>query len=142
MGADRTAQEAWAWHPPTRYGWTRWVGEKGEHGETSTGAARCRAEPAPHHVWRSLRPSTAVRFRSGPNPAEGCLVTTRARDRQGHETTTWFLFRFGATVAVDEGAQRAAPSLPVAGVAAHAIAGELEQYPGQVFTAMPLGMLG
>jgi hypothetical protein len=83
-----------------------------------------------------------VRFRSGLNPAEGCLVTTNKRDSQGNETTSRFLFRFGGVVAVDAGAQHEAPHLPAASEAAYAIARTLEQYPGQVFTVMPLGVFG
>jgi hypothetical protein len=84
-----------------------------------------------------------VRFHSGANPAEGCLVTitTHALDGRSEETTARFLYRFGTVVAVDAGAQRVAPYLPVVSAAAQAIARTLERYPGQVFTAMPLGVL-
>jgi hypothetical protein len=81
-------------------------------------------------------------FRSGPNPADGCLITAHGHDVRGNETTAQYLFRFGIYLAVDQGAQRAAPSLPVAGAAAHTIARTLEQYPGQIVNTLPLGVFG
>jgi len=83
-----------------------------------------------------------VRFRSGPNPAEGCLVVMRGHDRRGDETTAQFIMRFGVLLAVDDGAQRAAPSLPLAGGTARAVAYQLAQYPGQVVNTLPLGVVG
>jgi hypothetical protein len=86
---------------------------------------------------------TEVRFRSGPNPAEGCLVTVTTRDDQGNATTARFLMRFGVYLTVDADAQRMSPyPLPMAGAAAREIASDLEQYPGQIVSAPPLGLFG
>ncbi len=83
-----------------------------------------------------------ARFRSGPNPADGCLVVMRGHDQRGNETTAQFIMRFGILLANDEGAHRAAPSLPLAGASAHAAVRELEQYPGQIVSTLPLGVVG
>jgi hypothetical protein len=83
-----------------------------------------------------------MRFRSGPNPAEGCLVTMHGHDQRGNETAAQFIMRFGIFLAIDGSAHRVAPSLPVAGAPARAVANELEQYLGQVVNALPLGVVG
>jgi hypothetical protein len=103
--------------------------------------------PAMDLIFNGLAPrgwvgDVQARFHAAPNPAEGCLVVMRGHDLRGNETAAQFILRFGIFLAVDDSAQRAAPSLPVAGASARSIAHELEQYAGQIVNALPLGVVG
>jgi hypothetical protein len=77
----------------------------------------------------STRPNPAPSTRSlqttsGMDLADGCLVIEQ--DGSGRASSTrYFLYRFGIVLAVNAGAHRALPDLPVAGTDARAVARQL-----------------